>query len=317
MRKNWGMFFSLSELQKMSYSRLLEKFFNFAYELSRMGKKNVYPSEVLSAEEGNRFLKQKLQENLPFMATRFGANEIGYAYRSFHGLRIPFKLRHSIANTGFFPADDKKLLAKFSEIYMKSAEKADFMGVWNSSEYEGSAISEFCPNATLMPLISLEPYYFNDPWSKALNGKKVLVVHPFAKTIEKQYSKHSKLFENKDVLPDFNLILFKSENTIFGHEKFKNWFEVFDYSCEQIAKIDFDVAIIGAGAYGLPFAAFVKKMGKQAIHMAGATQILFGIKGRRWDKHPIISKFYNESWVRPDAEETPKDHLRVEKGCYW
>lgn len=301
----------------MSYNRLVEKFFNFTYELGRIGKKNVYPSNVFSAEESNKLLKQKLQENTPFMATRFGANEIGYAYRSVHGLRIPFKLRHSIANTGFFPAADKKLLGQFSDFYLKSAENTDFMGVWNSSEYEGAAISEFCPKATLMPLISLEPYYFENPWSKSLNGKKVLVIHPFAKTIEKQYANHSQLFENKDVLPDFDLILFKAENTISGHEKFKNWFEVFDYSCEQISKIDFNVAIIGAGAYGLPLAAFIKKMGKQAIHMAGATQILFGIKGRRWDNHTTISKLYNDYWVRPDAEETPKDHLNVEKGCYW
>ena len=301
----------------MFYSRLIEKFFNFTYELGRIGKKNVYPSKVLSAEEGNDLIKQKLQENLPLMATRFGANEIGYAYRSVHGTRIPFKLRHSIANTGFFPADDKKLLEKFSEIYLKACKNADIFGVWNSSEYEGTAISEFCPNAKLMPLISLEPYYFENPWSIALKGKKVLVIHPFAKTIEKQYAKHSQLIENKEVLPDFDLLTFKAENTIFGHDKFKNWFEVFDYSCEEISKIEFDVAIIGAGSYGLPLAAFIKSTGKQAIHMAGATQILFGIKGKRWDKHPIISKFYNESWVRPDTTETPEKHKTVENGCYW
>lgn len=301
----------------MFYSWLLEKFFNFTYELGRIGKKNVYPSVVLSAEEGNELIKQKLQENTPFMATRFGANEIGYAYRNVHGFRIPFKLRHSIANTGFFPTDDKKLLEKFSEFYLKSAENTDLMGIWNSSEYEGKAVSEFCPNATLIPLISLEPYYFSDPWSAALRNKKVLAIHPFAKTIEKQYAKREQLFENKKVLPDFELITFKAENTIFGHDKFKNWFEVFDYSCEKISKIDFDVAIIGAGSYGLPLAAFIKNMGKQAIHMAGATQILFGIKGRRWDDHPIISKLYNESWVRPDATETPEKHKTVENGCYW
>ena len=301
----------------MFYSRLLEKFFNFTYELGRIGKKNIYPSNILSAEEGNKLLKQKLQENTPFMATRFGANEIGYAYRSVHGLRIPFKLRHSIANTGFFPANDRKLLEKFSKIYLKSAESSDFMGVWNSSEYEGAAISEFCPNTTLIPLISLEPYYFENPWSTALKCKKVLVIHPFAKTIEKQYPKHFQLFENKEVLPDFDLLTFKAENTIFGHDKFKNWFEVFDYSCEEISKIEFDVAIIGAGSYGLSLAAFIKSTGKQAIHMAGATQILFGIKGRRWDNHPIISKYYNEFWVRPDTTETPEKHKTVENGCYW
>lgn len=301
----------------MFYNWLLERFFSFTYELGRTGKKNIYPSEVFPAEAGNELLKQKIQENSPLMATRFGANEIGYAYRSVHGFRIPFKLRRSIANTGFFPVDDKKLLENFSEFYLQSAENTDILGIWNSSEHEGAAISEFCPTAALTRLTALEPYYFENPWSTALKNKKVLVIHPFAKTIEKQYKNHSQLFENKEVLPDFELVTFKAESTIFGHNRFKNWFEVFDYSCEQISKIEFDVAIIGAGSYGLPLAAFVKKTGKQAIHMAGATQILFGIKGRRWDNHNIISKLYNENWVRPAADETPAECKKVEKGCYW
>lgn len=301
----------------MSGSTLIEKLFNFTYELGRIGKKNVYPSQILSPEEGDSAIKQKIQENSPFMATRFGANEINYAYRAFHGLRIPFKFRKSIANTGFFPINDEKLLEKFSEFYLTSAAGSDILGVWNSSEYEGKAVTEFCPDAILTYFTALEPYHFENPWSAAIKNKKVLVIHPFAKTIEKQYAKHSQLFENKDVLPDFELMTFKAENTIFGHDKFKNWFEVFDYSCEQISKINFDVAIIGAGSYGLPLASFIKKTGKQAVHVAGATQLLFGIKGSRWDKDKMISKFYNKYWVRPSAEETPAECKKIEKGCYW
>ena len=56
---------------------------------------------------------------------------------------------------------------------------------------------------------------------------------------------------------------------------------------------------------------------KQAIHMGGATQLLFGIKGGRWDTHPVISKLYNEHWVRPAASETPNSIQRVQGGCYW
>ena len=36
-----------------------------------------------------------------------------------------------------------------------------------------------------------------------------------------------------------------------------------------------------------------------AVQMSGATQLLFGIKGKRWDTHPIISKLYNEAWGPP------------------
>lgn len=98
---------------------------------------------------------------------------------------------------------------------------------------------------------------------------------------------------------------------------FKDWFEALDSMKKQIAEADFDVAIIGAGAYGLPLAAYVKSLGKQAVQMSGATQILFGIKGKRWDTHPVISKMYNDYWVRPLAEETPPQIQKVEGGSYW
>ena len=51
--------------------------------------------------------------------------------------------------------------------------------------------------------------------------------------------------------------------------------------------------------------------------MGGATQLLFGIMGSRWDTDPFISKLYNEYWVRPDQSETPKNADVVENGCYW
>ncbi len=74
----------------------------------------------------------------------------------------------------------------------------------------------------------------------------------------------------------------------------------------KVLKKQFDVAIIGAGAYGMPLADFIKiKMGKVAIHMAGATQILFGIKGKRWENHEYISKLFNDHWKYPMQKEVP------------
>lgn len=51
--------------------------------------------------------------------------------------------------------------------------------------------------------------------------------------------------------------------------------------------------------------------------MSGATQLLFGIKGNRWDTHPVLSQLYNDAWVRP-AENEGIDHREaVEGGSYW
>ena len=85
----------------------------------------------------------------------------------------------------------------------------------------------------------------------------------------------------------------------------------------DIKQIDFDIAIVGCGAYGLPLAAKIKEIGKQAIHLAGATQILFGIRGARWDVRPEMQKYFNEYWIRPSDSERPKDAQSVEGACYW
>lgn len=45
-------------------------------------------------------------------------------------------------------------------------------------------------------------------------------------------------------------------------------------------KIDYDICLIGCGAYGFPLAAHAKRKGKKAVHLGGALQLLFGIKGK-------------------------------------
>lgn len=83
----------------------------------------------------------------------------------------------------------------------------------------------------------------------------------------------------------------------------------------KIDSINYDICLIGCGAYGFPLAAYIKRQGKQAIHVGGALQLLFGIKGRRWDE--MYQNVYNEYWVRPSKNETPQTSGNVEGGCYW
>ena len=166
-------------------------------------------------------------------------------------------------------------------------------------------------------------YYFmhKNPWSTALAGKRVLVIHPFADTIREQYKKREKLFEDSDILPEFELQTLKAVQTIVGtkDERFETWFEALKWMYDEALKIPFDIAILGCGAYGQPLACMLKRAGKQAIHIGGATQIMFGIRGRRWELNsPFISSLCNENWVRPSAAETPLNKEKNEfGGAYW
>ena len=138
-----------------------------------------------------------------------------------------------------------------------------------------------------------------------------------ANTISNQFKNKDKLFDD-GFWPECKLITYKAIQTIAGEKdtRFQNWFEALKYMITDIQKLNFDIAIIGCGAYGFPLAAAVKRMGKQAIHLGGATQLLFGIRGNRWENSEL-RRFFNEYWVKPGIDEIPSHAGKIENGCYW
>lgn len=282
------------------------------------GKRNILDGEVCQS-----FLTQKILSGVPFMAGRFGSVELRCMIereKIEHGILDDYSektYRSMHNNAGFFPAK-ADYFEQFSKLMYESTSQVDLVGVW-FNHLENYYLDTYAREAQLTLLKSLEPYYFENPWSSALKDKKVLVVHPFAESIQLQYQKREKLFSNVEILPEFELFCYKAPQTVCGEDvsQYKSWFEVLQMLHDDIKKIDFDLAILGCGAYGFPLAAKIKMDGKQAIHMGGATQILFGIKGKRWDDHPVISKLYNEHWIRPGQQEQTVNFSQVENGCYW
>lgn len=278
---------------------------------------------VLSEEAGNKRLFELISGGKPFAATRFGGTEtktiadVLYtrAGGKFGGVNDR-TLQRIMELSGFFPAD-RKALEQFVELYMECCPDIDMLGIWNIL-LQSYLADECVTNAQLSELRMFEPYYFEHPWTKALEGKKVVVIHPFAETIESQYKRREKLFENKEILPIFELRTVKAVQTLAGNKcEHETWFDALEWMYQETMKEDFDVALIGCGAYGLPLAVKLKRAGKQAVHVGGSLQLFFGIKGNRWDNHEIIGKLYNEYWVRPAESETIKKADVVEGSCYW
>jgi hypothetical protein len=289
----------------------------------RSPKAHYFGKKILSLQEGNDFLLENLKAGKSFFATRLGSGEIAILYNFLlHNKKNVIwdkRLRYDICfNAGVFP-DTEKMMERFCEIYIESIPYADFMGVWYN-EAEDLICEKFCPQAVLAPLESLEPYYFQNPWSKYLAGKKVLVIHPFEDSVAYQYQNRQLLFQNNEILPEFDLQTLKSVQSLaFQKVPYATWEEALWAQCEEIDKKQFDIALIGAGAYGLPLGAYIRKNCKTAIHLGGASQILFGIKGERWYKVPAISSLFNEHWKHPFPHETPEKHEKVDngKGAYW
>lgn len=310
--------------------------------------KFLEPECIIDRDQANDEIYSLLVRDAPCMISRFGTTELNCInnYLCIHDSKpIYKKLVEYITDythtpwwneghfyfmsvySGIFPPN-AETAEKFSERYLMDTPEIDLLGSFQYFE-------KFMPLADGIPKVQLEtlyPFFCRNPWTKALEGKKVLVVHPFDKTIERQYQKRTKIFSNPEILPSFELITMQAVQSIAGSPVgFANWFEALKSMEEKINSIDFDICILGCGAYGLPLAAHVKRLGKKAVHLGGGTQLLFGIKGKRWEEqyaskllyrgqHEIdvdYKKLFNADWIYPLDEERPINASKVENACYW
>lgn len=298
----------------LKYIKLLKKYLRqLKFKLEFINK------NVLSAEQGNEYIYRKLELDEPFMVARFGAVELRCIDKWLKNKNYTEYNKISINEAaGVFPNDDETI-NKFCEIYTDSAKEIDALAVWGCGAGQRNVINKFVPKASLINILSIEPYMFANPWSKILRDKKILIIHPFTDTIQKQLNVREKLFKNINVLPKFKQIEYITavQSNAGATCDYDNWFDALDYMKKEIDKKDYEIAIVGAGSYGIPLSAYIKKSGKKVIHMAGATQILFGIKGKRWEDRAEYNNLMNEFWVRPSKSETPKFKEKVEGGSYW
>ncbi|ELW9442554.1 hypothetical protein R0595_002881 [Pluralibacter gergoviae] len=306
------------------------------YAIGRNEGTKLYEGYVqLKGQEANDYISKIIKSQKPTMVAKFGTIELNALVSYLCNKQESYKLTDYVdyfrgekptlwwrikldslcSNAGFFP-NDCLLLAQFYQVYHEGIKNIDVLGSYIFNE---KYFSQDLANSVKVDLDGYyAPFLYSQPWTKYLEGRKVLVIHPFIDEIKIQYANREHIWEDPDVLPSFKLLTYKPIVSILGKKtEFKTWFEALAKMQNDIKKIDFDVAIIGCGAYGLPLASFIKNLGKQSIHLAGWTQVLFGIKGRRWDDLPRINKFYNEYWVRPGQNTKVEGFSKIENGCYW
>lgn len=292
----------------------------------------------MSPDKISQIIYNTLSSDEPCMIARFGANEqrITANYLAIKNPnkgvanavlgRQPFwwwdkQVRREFTGiAGFFP-DETSYLERYSERMLEDSKSLDVLLTWFG--WESLVLDVTMDSISLVGLQESEPWWQKNPWTRYLEGKKVLVVHPYAELINCQYKNRDKLFSNKYVLPNFELITLKAVQSIGGGVKgFDNWFDALKWMEDEMDKIDYDVALIGCGAYGFCLAAHAKRAGKKAIHLGGVLQLLFGIKGNRWENknyHPVFdySTLFNSYWVKPDDTFRPNNAEQFEGACYW
>ena len=274
--------------------------------------------------DGNNFIAHHLKHNKLFAAGKIGVTEgkILYFYYT-HNQIEPTSLHEGYIHSGIFP-ETEDTVKYFCDTYLNSIKCLDLAPRWCQCilPFEHEVYNKHNPNCYDTRLQDLEPYYFENPWSHQLEGKKVLVVSSFAESIKSQYSNFENIWSGY-LKKNFELEVLKfpfcigltDDGEMASYGNYKNCLEHYK---DLISKKQFDFCIIGAGAYALPLCSFIKEtMKKSCLHLGGATQILFGILGNRWNSNTDIQKRVNHYWKKPDTNEVPINCKLMEGGCYW
>lgn len=282
---------------------------------------NLLSQKPKGVESDTEEIKNLLESDKPCMISRFGSTELQtLSYIRYYPFSLPLKKR-TFFNiqyaSGFFPVTYPNLKC-FYNLYKEDVKLMDLLVSWRIEEF---LFKDWIGDKDQVKKTTLDQFYeHNHPWTYSLKGKRVLVVHPFAETIESQYHKHrSDLFKNQEVLPEFeSLQTLKAVQSIAGNPVgFDSWFDALDWMKNEISKREFDIALLGCGAYAMPLAAHIKRMEKKAVHMGGILQFLFGIKSVRYEESPQTAKYINKYFVYPSEADKPKNANLVEGGCYW
>ena len=283
--------------------------------------------EILNLNKSNDEIIKLLQRDKPFSIVRLGSCETKITIEYLKTKKINPKFISN--NNGIYSkTKDKNKFEIFcishNEAIKNSDLLASFINLNFIKPYQDFFAKKY--NLTQINSRSLEPFYQLQedikPWTHYLYGKKVLIINPFVDSFQKQINNGFQIFKDKKVFLDGQeFVFYKSYQTIAGNHIHNDWLETFTIMCNDIKKLDFDIALLGCGGYGLPLCNFIKtKLNKSAIYIGGGLQLLFGVMGKRWENREMWKKIIKENdtkFIRPSGDERCKNLSSIEQGCYW
>ena len=290
-------------------------------------------------EENNElrsYLEDKIKNNTKFILPRISGIENNFAYlgvciannkltkEEYNYINNVIK---SMKNNAGIKLTSIKSILKYSELYLEAFNLCDAYFDWDKSGnyIQHIALShEFITNnfkKNKFWALSLDIFnnIHNNPWTQALNGKRLLIISPFIESMKSKLDILPEIY-GVDIFPNCEFIFLKPPQThaAMPSDEFDIELERFIEEIKRI-KDDFDIALCSCGGYANLVCSEIFKLNKSAIYVGGVLQMFFGIYGTRWlkEKPEILRIYMNKHWSRPSENEKPSGHNNIENGCYW
>jgi len=234
---------------------------------------------------------------------------------------------HACRQAGVFP-DDESFLRQFGYRLMKTYQQMDYLAVPHGLPLP--APLDDLEEPRRLPFEALEPnrshpYNPDDCYLPNLRNAKILIVSSLADVLAERAQ--SEVFEavwSRIGVPwpepkSVGALCFPFIYDTAVQSSRESVWEIFDEVCEAMSAVEFDVALIAAGALGSPIALAVKDLGAIGISMGGHLQALFGMYGKRWlEDAEWSARYINDAWITPPADRKPQTTRGLpDDGDYW
>ena len=181
---------------------------NNLFDYSNNKKLLTINPNSLSKEKTSTYIYKKLKNKDPLMISRFGytelntllryeniikMNKLEKIYQWAETLAYPFSkncILRNIYKLSGFPVSEESLYL-FKKEMISSMKEIDLLGSWVEGE---NKYKKYLSRVKVCDLVMLEPYFSYKPWTRALEGEKVLVIHPFSSLIEYQFNEKRTLY---------------------------------------------------------------------------------------------------------------------------
>jgi len=274
-------------------------------------------------------IQAALAEKRGFLVGRNGTIEMEVLLSRHNSMQLePRQILQLERNAGVFPTTPVSITNWISKTLAAIQDSDLLVAGWYKpiAVHELDFLRDIGTRGPYLPLRALEPYYVPEAyqWTSALEGRRVAVVSSFAETACVQATRAAAVWSGRAVLPKAVYLPVETrysprlaQGRAEWPDTIKSWDAAVAHIVNRVMEQHAEIVLIGCGGLGMVIGHELRMRGKVCIVMGGAIQVLFGIKGQRWQNHSIISSFWNDAWVWPRFEDIPGGADEVENRCYW